>query len=263
MDMRTSAWLEESSGDGCEIELPRLYQRVARCLMEEMRAGRFPVGARMPAERELALKMGVSRPIIREAVLALEVMGLVEVRVGSGAYVIRLPGEYGARAISPIDLVQARLLIEGEAAALAAVNITDEEIAQMEEAVEAMRRDGHSFDGWQNALTRFHMILAAATRNAAMERSLRDLWEMRQRSSECRRLLEKAREKNYRPSVEQHEAMLAAFQTHDPARARAVVRTHLEGSVKHVLLAIEELAVAEARARVADMRSRIFDSYPV
>lgn len=260
MDMRTSAWLEESgSGYGGMEQLPRLYQRVARSLMEELRSGRYPVGARMPAERELALNMGVSRPVVREAVLALEVMGFVEVRVGSGAYVVHLPDEQGdgARGISPIDLVQARLLIEGEAAALAAVNITDEEIFQMEDALEGMRNDGHSFDAWQEALTRFHMILAAATRNAAMERSLRNLWEMRQRSSECRRLLEKAREKNYRPSVEQHEAMLAAIRAHDPARARTAVRMHLEGSIEHVLLAIEEFAVAEARARVAEMRSRI------
>lgn len=264
MDMRTSAWLEESgSGDTGMEQLPRLYQRVARSLMEELRSGRYRIGARMPAERELALKMGVSRPVIREAVLALEVMGLVEVRVGSGAYVVRLPDEHGdrVRGISPIDLVQARLLIEGEAAALAAVNITDEEIAQMEEAVDALRRDGHNFDAWQDAVTRFHMILAVATRNAAMERSLRDLWEMRQRSSECRRLLEKARERNYRPSVEQHEAMLEAIRAHDPARARKAVRMHFEGSIKHVLVAIEELAVAEARARVAEMRLRILDGY--
>ena len=133
----------------------------------------------------------------------------------------------------------------------------------MEDAVEAMRRDGHSFDAWQDALTRFHMILAAATRNAAMERSLRELWEMRQQSAECRRLLEKAREKNYRPSVEQHEKMLAAFRARDPVGARAAVRMHLEGSIKHVLLAIEELAVAEARARVAEMGARILDSYKI
>ena len=260
--MRTSAWLEEPSSDHAEAEqLPRLYQRVARSLMEELRSGRYRVGVRMPAERELALKMGVSRPVIREAILALEVMGLVGVRVGSGAYVVRLPDERGVRAISPIDLVQARLLIEGEAAALAAVNITAEEIGQMEEAVEAMRRDGHSFDAWQDALTRFHMILAAATRNAAMERSLRELWDMRKQSSECRRLLEKAREKNYRPSVEQHEKILAALRARDPASARAAVRMHLEGSIKHVLLAIEELAVAEARARVAEIGARILDSY--
>src|SRR3546814_15296153 len=116
----------------------------------------------------------------------------------------------------------------------------------MEEAVEAMRRDGHSFDAWQDALTRFHMILAAATRNAAMERSLRELWDMRKQSSECRRLLEKAREKNYRPSEEQHEKILAALRSRDPAIARAAVRINLEGTRQHEPTAIAGMAAAEA-----------------
>lgn len=261
MNMRAHVSCEDVlAGDG-EEQAPRLYMKVARKLMEELRSGRCAPGARMPAERDLAVAMGVSRPVVREALLALEVLGYVEVRVGSGAYVLRLPEARGdrGRAISPVDLIQARLLIEGEAAALAAINIKDEEIAKLEEAVEAMRQDGGSFDAWQGALSSFHMILAAATRNRAMERSLRDLWDMRQRSSECRRLLEIARERNYRPGVEQHEAILKALRARDPAQARAAIRMHLEGSIDHVLVAVEELAVADARARVADMRSRILD----
>ncbi|MFD2135987.1 FadR/GntR family transcriptional regulator [Novosphingobium resinovorum] len=74
-----------------ESPSPRLYRKVAARLMDEIRAGRHPVGARMPAERDLSLTMGVSRPVVREALLALEVMGVVEVRIGSGAYVLRLP----------------------------------------------------------------------------------------------------------------------------------------------------------------------------
>lgn len=263
MNMRAHMSCEDvlvGDGDG-EEQPPRLYMKVARKLMEELRSGRYAPGARMPAERELAVAMGVSRPVIREALLALEVLGYVEVRIGSGAYVLRLPDAQGSRgrAISPVDLIHARLLIEGEAAALAAINIRDEEIAKLEEAVDVMRRDGGSFDVWQAALRSFHMTLAAATRNTAIERSLRDLWDMRQRSSECRRLLERARERNRPPSVEQHEAILEALRARDPAQARAGIRMHLEGSIDHVLVAVEEMAVADARAYVADMRSRILD----
>lgn len=260
--MRVHVSYEEVlDGDGGGNQPPRLYMKVARKLMEELRSGRYAPGQRMPAERDLALATGVSRPVVREALLALEVLGYVEVRIGSGAYVVRLPDTQAdkARTISPVDLVHARLLIEGEAAALAAINITDEEVAKLEQAVEAMHRDGDDFDAWQDALTSFHMTLAVATRNAAMERSLQDLWDMRSRSSECRRLLERARERNYRPSVEQHEAILAALRARDPAKARAAIRMHLEGSIDHVLVAVEEMAVADARARVADMRSRILD----
>ncbi|WP_404481523.1 FadR/GntR family transcriptional regulator [Novosphingobium sp. BL-52-GroH] len=256
---------EQGKADGAgpdEPQAPRLYRKVAARLTDAVRAGLYPVGARMPAERELALQMGVSRPIVREALLALEVMGIVEVKVGSGAYVLRLPddgppaGE--ASEVTPIELAQARLIFEGEAAALAAVNITEEELALVERAVAEMRREDGTFEDWQAALTLFHLTMARATRNTAVERSVRSLWEMRERSGECRRMLEEARNQNYRYSLEQHVEILAALKARDAARARAAVRMHLEGSINHVLMALEERAVADARARMAEIRARYF-----
>lgn len=245
-----------------ESHAPRLYRKVAAQLMDEVRAGRYPVGGRMPAERELAVRMGVSRPIVREALLAMEVMGIVEVKVGSGAYILRLPDDEPARAdasdVTPIELVQARLIFEGEAASLAAVNITGEELALLDGAVDAMRREDGTFEEWQAAVTLFHLTMAKATRNVAVERGVRDLWDMRSRSPECRRMLEEARNYNYRYSLEQHVEILAALKAHDPVRARAAVRMHLEGSINHVLMALEERAVADARARIAEVRSRYF-----
>lgn len=250
---------ELGQGDG---HAPRLYRRIAATLMDELRAGRYPVGARMPSERELAVQMGVSRPIIREALLAMEVMGVIEVRVGSGAYVVNLPQDAQAASqaaeVTPIELIQARMIFEGESASLAAHNISDEELVLLEQAVAEMRKEDQGFDTWQAAVTDFHMTLARATRNAAIEQSVRDLWEMRSRSAACRQMLEHARRQNYRHSVEQHVQILAALKAHDAHAARAAVRMHLEGSINHVLMAIEERAVAEARARVAEIRSRYF-----
>ncbi|EJL27503.1 FadR/GntR family transcriptional regulator [Novosphingobium sp. AP12] len=243
-----------------ESHAPRLYRRVAAQLMDEVRAGRYPVGARMPAERELAVQMGVSRPIVREALLALEVMGIVEVKLGSGAYVLRSPEDepvaIDASEVTPIELAQARLIFEGEAASLAAVNIAEEELALMDQAVADMNREDGTFEDWQAALTLFHLTMAKATRNVAVERGVRDLWDMRSRSPECRRMLEEARNYNYRYSLEQHVEILAALRAHDAERARAAVRMHLQGSINHVLMALEERAVADARARVAEIRSR-------
>ncbi|WP_333999577.1 FadR/GntR family transcriptional regulator [Sphingomonas aurantiaca] len=71
----------------------RLYQRIARRLVEELTGGTYAIGDRLPAERELATEYGASRPAVREALIALEVQGFIEVRVGSGAYVSRLPGQ--------------------------------------------------------------------------------------------------------------------------------------------------------------------------
>src|SRR5439155_5655496 len=99
--------------------------------------GRYPVGDRLPAERELAIEFDVSRPTVREAVIALEAQGLVEVRVGSGAYVRQTPGEQQPLGfgITAFEVVEARLLLEGEASALAATQINDDELATLDALV--------------------------------------------------------------------------------------------------------------------------------
>src|SRR5690348_13515148 len=106
----------------------RLYQHVARELVAAIAAGRYAIGDRLPAERELALEFDVSRPTVREAIIALEAQGLVEVRLGSGAYVRQIPGQPIGFGITAFEVVEARLLVEGEGAALAAAQITDDEL---------------------------------------------------------------------------------------------------------------------------------------
>ena len=71
------------------IEPRRIYRQIADQLRQLIQSGEFAVGSRLPPERDLAVKMGVSRPSVREALIALEVQGLIEVRVGSGIVVIR------------------------------------------------------------------------------------------------------------------------------------------------------------------------------
>lgn len=71
----------------------RLYMLIAGKLIGDLSSGKYPVGAKLPAERELSTMYEVSRPVIREAIIALEVRGLVEVKVGSGVYVRALPDQ--------------------------------------------------------------------------------------------------------------------------------------------------------------------------
>src|SRR3712207_3634167 len=75
-----------------ETASDRLYQRIARQLFDQLASGKYKIGDRLPAERDLAEEYDVSRPVVREAMIALEVQGLIEVRVGAGAYVRKLPG---------------------------------------------------------------------------------------------------------------------------------------------------------------------------
>lgn len=236
----------------------RLYQGLARKLISELAAGRFPVGSRLPAERELALLYGVSRPTVREAVIALEVQGLVEVRIGSGAYVLRLPGKGDIPGfnISAFELTEARLLFEGEAAALAATEASDEEIADIARLVEEIARENQDPTGTVQADRAFHLAIARATRNTAVFEAISHLWDLRYSSPEAALLHEKARTANVKPVVEEHTAVLKALRQRDPAAARAAMRTHLSAVLDSLLFATEEKAVSEARRAAEAKRQR-------
>src|SRR5881398_2569076 len=109
------------------LEPQRLYRQIAEQLRTLMTQGEFTPGERLPAERDLAKQLGVSRPSVREALIALEVEGWVEVRGGAGVFVLERarraqesrkkvpPTEWG-----PLELIRARRVIEGEIASLAA-----------------------------------------------------------------------------------------------------------------------------------------------
>ncbi|MCJ2180267.1 FadR family transcriptional regulator [Novosphingobium sp. 2580] len=236
----------------------RLYKRVASALIEELQSGRFAIGDKMPAERDLAVRMQVSRPVVREAMLALEVLGLIEVRLGAGTFVVRLPGESDEPRfnVSPFELLEARLVFEGEAAALAAVHITDEEIAGLEQLVAAIQEQNADQIAEENADMAFHMAIARATRNAAVEKTVEDLWLQRWSSPECNLLLEQARTANVLPVVDEHTAIVEALRSRKPQVARMAMRAHLDAVIKHLLFAVEKKALAEARRSVDSQRQR-------
>ncbi|RZM06153.1 MAG: GntR family transcriptional regulator, partial [Sphingomonas sp.] len=104
----------------------RLYAQVARTLAARIAEGVYPLGGRLPSERDIAASTGVSRPTVREAILALELDGLVEVRTGSGVYVAALTparAQADTSGFGPFEILEARALIEGETCALAATLI--------------------------------------------------------------------------------------------------------------------------------------------
>lgn len=236
----------------------RLYQDLARSLLEELASGRYPVGARLPAERELATTYNVSRPTVREAIIALEVQGLVEVKVGSGAYVRRLPGKEDLPGfnITAFELTEARLLFEGEAAALAATQASDDELDEIEALVEAIARENQQADGTEKSDREFHLAIARATRNTAIFNAIEHLWDLRASSPEAALLHKKARSANIKPVVDEHTAVLEALRARDPAAARAAMRAHLAQVIDSLLFATEERAIEEARRNAQAKRAR-------
>ncbi|MFY7836772.1 MAG: FadR/GntR family transcriptional regulator, partial [Novosphingobium sp.] len=199
----------------------RLYQDLARSLLDELAQGRYPVGTRLPAERDLAIRYDVSRPTVREAIIALEVQGLVEVRIGSGAYVKRLPGEEDRPGfnVTAFELTEARLLFEGEAAALAATQVTDADVAEIEVLVQRIVEENQDPNGTESADREFHLAIARATRNVAVYNAVEHLWDLRATSPEAALLHEKARHAHVKPVVEEHTAILDALRARDPNAA--------------------------------------------
>ncbi len=236
----------------------RLYQDLARSLLEELASGRYPVGARLPAERELAASYNVSRPTVREAIIALEVQGLVEVKVGSGAYVRRLPGteDLPGFNITAFELTEARLLFEGEAAALAATQASAEELDEIARLVDAIAHENLQADGAERSDREFHLAIARATRNTAIFNAIEHLWDLRATSPEAALLHEKARTANIKPVVDEHTAVLEALRARDPNAARAAMRAHLAQVIDSLLFATEERAIEEARRTAQAKRAR-------
>ena len=236
----------------------RLYQRIARQLVEQLTMGTYAIGDRLPAERELAIDYGASRPAVREALIALEVQGLIEVRVGSGAYVCRLPGqgEEPGFAITAFELTEARIMFEGEAAALAAVQISDAEVRVLDGLVDAMTTENLLAEVTEIADRDFHMAIAKATRNAGVVRTIEDLWHLRSTSPECALLHAKARNAKVRPVVAEHAAIVDALRARDAVGARAAMRAHLTSVMDHLLFQTEEMAMERARLALAETRQR-------
>lgn len=236
----------------------RLYMIIAGKLMADLKSGKYPVGAKLPAERELSTQYEVSRPVIREAIIALEVRGLVEVKVGSGVYVKALPGQGEASSYNAtaIEITEARLLIEAEAAALAATQITDAELAKLDQLVERIEAENKDPRGTERADRVFHLAIAQASRNNALLEAVERLWQLRSVSPEAALLHEKARSANIKPVVDEHSEIVEALRQRDPAKARGAMRAHLSQVLDSLLFATEERAVDEARRSVQVKRER-------
>jgi GntR family transcriptional repressor for pyruvate dehydrogenase complex len=246
---------EVEKADGSE---GRLYQELAGKLFAQLASGVYAIGDRIPPERELALEFQVSRPTVREAIIALEVQGFLEVKVGSGAYVRRLPGAEDRPGfnVTAFELTEARILIEGESAALASTNVTDADIAHLKELVRQIADENLKADGAEHADREFHLAIARITRNNAMVNVIEELWRMRATSPDSALLHAKARLANVRPVVDEHAAIVEALASRDPAKARAAMRAHLGAVLDHLLFATEEQAIEEAKRAAASTRAR-------
>lgn len=236
----------------------RLYEQVARELAARIADGSYPIGRRLPAERELAQMHAVSRPTVREAILALELDGMVDVRTGSGVYVLaREPrgGKAGATDVGPFELLEARHAFESEACALAAPHITDATLEELDALVCEMDAAA-DVERAEDADRRFHLAIAAATHNSVVVATVLSLWDARARSPQYRLLSAKAHAAGVAPRSDEHRDIIAALRSRQPEAARRAMRQHLARVLDSILAATEVQEVERARAKVAAARER-------
>jgi DNA-binding FadR family transcriptional regulator len=211
-----------------------------------IREGHWARGQRLPAEREMAAQLGVSRPIVREAIIALELLGMVEVRPGAGIYVADYHADPSLSLFEaedpgprPFELIAARRVIEGETAAIAAERITSPDLKGLLQAIEKMERDIDK--GVQRVTSQedgdrlFHSRVAAMAKNSVIQSIVEQLWEGMRRplfAAICRRV---RMPENAGRAVEEHRMIYAEIAGGNPEGARTAMHRHLD-QVERMLL---------------------------
>jgi DNA-binding FadR family transcriptional regulator len=217
------------------IEPRRLYRQVAEQIRLYLDRAAIPVGGRLPTERELAERLNVSRPTIREALIALEVEGRVRIRVGSGIYVAEPGGSpppppTRVEHEGPFELLRARAFIEGAIAAEAAGRIGAEHLSRLDALMARMAGLTHPTDEAMAIDRDFHVTIARVLGNAVIERTVRDLFNQRMSPYFGRLAAYFEGEESWREALAEHRAIRNALAARDGALARDAIRRHLERS---------------------------------
>ena len=214
----------------------RLYQQIAEQLRTLIAAGEFLPGSRLPAERDLAKQLGVSRPSVREALIALEVEGWVEVRTGSGVYVLDRSGTLARDtpiALSewgPLELIRARRVIEGEIAAIAAAQARRKDINAMRVALAAMVRDADADTVPLDGDRAFHSAIVQCTGNIVLIETVQTFWDARSGPLFERLGNYFETKATWRAAIAEHTAIVDAIAAHDAEGARAAMHAHMDKS---------------------------------
>ena len=232
----------------------RLYQEIGIALKKRISSGEFSIGQKLPPEREIAHIMNVSRAVVREALIMLELQEIVNVRKGSGVYVTRIPSdeinsqghltndiENEDNDVGPFESLQARQLLESRIAEFAATQITKNDIDKLRQALEMERlnlgNNSKDYDGDEM----FHMAIADATQNSVLSGMVHDLWVQRNNSPMWRQLHLHINNEDYRKVwLKDHEKILANLQRRDAAGARDSMWQHLE-NVKQTLFSLSDI----------------------
>lgn len=213
------------------VQSQRLYQLIATQIAQRIKDGEWRPGDRLPSEAEMARQFGVSRPTVREAMIALDAAGLVHVQNGNGIFV-REPGKQEPRSLgtlgetgpSPFEQFEAREVIECEIAARAAQRITPEAISELERALDNTRIEdpGDPYGDRDNYL--FVSLLARHCGNGVLQAITEDLWRMREGPMWKTMRRRVVRVEDRKEAIALRRRLVQALRDADPKAARAAMQ---------------------------------------
>lgn len=234
----------------------RLFHSVVERITDLIEDGSFPPGTRLPSERELAERLGVSRVTIRDAEIALQAIGRLEIKTSSGVYVSSNSSDNANRIpiINAFELTEARLLFEPEAAALAAINISDEELNTLNHLIDEMLSPDVVLAS--NADEQFHLLVARASDNRAVIFTIETLFRLREQVPELKCLYDRICTSDSGHRATEHCAILDGLRAHDPVAAREAMQAHFRRLLVAMLEVSEQQALEDLQRRSLEIRQR-------
>ena len=221
----------------------RLYRQIAEQLRHLMVSGEFALGSRLPAERDLAVQLGVSRPSVREALIALEVEGMIEVRTGSGIYVRQNTGAKSAASTAesddntpanwgPLEVMSARILVEAEVAALAAANAQKGDLKAIKSGLQQMKLEAARDEVPRQGDEAFHEAIAQACGNSVLLDTVQRYW-MARNGPLFERLGDYFEHSaSWQTAIAEHLEVMHAIEARDSSAARKAMQKHLKQAHK-------------------------------
>jgi GntR family transcriptional regulator, transcriptional repressor for pyruvate dehydrogenase complex len=208
---------------------PRLYEVIVEQLCAHIADNEMAPGDRLPAERELAAKLGVSRASLSQALVALEVQGVLSVRHGDGAVLIRRPAEEGAvkalreHADRLPDIIEAREALEVKLAGLAAERRTDAEMAAIDAAISAMEAEIEAGERGVLGDEQFHEAITAAAHSSLLAKLMEEISGLIRET----RIESLSQPERPRASLEGHRRITEAVRRQDPVEAARAMAAHI------------------------------------
>ena len=214
------------------LKVERLYRQISNLLINCIKSGQFVPGEMIPSERDLSKQLGVSRSSIREALIALEITGWIEIRTGNGVYVSDpLPPQLDTQIeeeFSLQSLIKARQIYEATNAELAALNCTDDQREKLAEINRELTQLNSNNQAFLKEDKRFHLLISEMTGNEVLRDMMEYLWNKRD-STRFVRLESHYAENDFPLEMNaDHQAITDAILARDAVAAKQAMQLHLQ-----------------------------------